>query len=46
MNPEIVDTISIGMKFLARGPAPQARRFIAYNINEYEFRSRKQGFET
>nr|XP_009768699.1 PREDICTED: uncharacterized protein LOC104219689 [Nicotiana sylvestris] len=28
MNPEIEDTISIDLKFLARGPAPYARRLI------------------
>uniref|UniRef100_A0A3Q7HJ86 DUF4218 domain-containing protein n=1 Tax=Solanum lycopersicum TaxID=4081 RepID=A0A3Q7HJ86_SOLLC len=33
MNPDIEDTISHDIKFLAQGPAPYARRFTAYNIN-------------
>ncbi|PHU06684.1 hypothetical protein BC332_23173 [Capsicum chinense] len=38
MNPDIADTISDEMKFLAQGPARDARRFSAYNINGFKFR--------
>ncbi|KAH0679422.1 hypothetical protein KY284_020507 [Solanum tuberosum] len=45
MNPDIAETISDDMKFLAQGPAQDARRFSAYNINGFKFRtlSREQG---
>ncbi|OIT06463.1 hypothetical protein A4A49_61389, partial [Nicotiana attenuata] len=48
MNPETADTISTDLKFLARGPTPDARRFTAYNINGFKFRvlSRDQGLKT
>ncbi|OIT02099.1 hypothetical protein A4A49_56806, partial [Nicotiana attenuata] len=48
MNPEIADTISTDLKYLAQGPAPDARRFSAYNINGFKFRvlSRDQGLKT
>lgn len=48
MNPDIEDTISHDIKFLAQGPAPYARRFTAYNINGFKFRtlSREQGLKT
>jgi len=48
MNPDIAETISDDMKFLAQGPAQDARRFSAYNINGFEFRtlSREQGSKT
>lgn len=48
MNPDIEDTISDDIKFLAQGPAPYARRFTAYNINGFKFRtlSREQGLKT
>ncbi|XP_060182958.1 uncharacterized protein LOC132612901 [Lycium barbarum] len=48
MNPDIADTISDDMKFLAQGPAQDARRFSAYNINGFKFRtlSREQGLKT
>ncbi|OIS98584.1 hypothetical protein A4A49_60955, partial [Nicotiana attenuata] len=47
-EPIITYTISTDLKFLARGPAPNARRFIAYNINGFKFRvlSRDQGLKT
>ncbi|KAM3376457.1 hypothetical protein P3S68_015172 [Capsicum galapagoense] len=48
MNPDIADTISYEMKFLAQGPARDARRFSVYNINGFKFRtfSREQGLKT
>ncbi|OIS96714.1 hypothetical protein A4A49_60603, partial [Nicotiana attenuata] len=48
MNPDIADTISDDMKFLAQGPAPSARRFTAYNVNGFKFwiLSREQGLQT
>ncbi|KAH0706398.1 hypothetical protein KY285_010897 [Solanum tuberosum] len=48
MNPYIVETISDDMKFIAQGPAQDARRFSAYNINGFKFRtlSREQGSKT
>ncbi|XP_019263794.1 PREDICTED: uncharacterized protein LOC109241511 [Nicotiana attenuata] len=39
MNPDIADTISVDMQFLARGPMPDGRRFTAYNINGFNFRT-------
>ncbi|XP_060200677.1 uncharacterized protein LOC132628944 [Lycium barbarum] len=48
MNLDIADTISDDMKFLAQGPAQDARRFSAYNINGFKFRtlSREQRLKT
>nr|XP_009776770.1 PREDICTED: uncharacterized protein LOC104226453 [Nicotiana sylvestris] len=48
MNPDIADTISDDIKFLAQGPTQDARRFSAYNINGFKFRtlSREQGLKT
>lgn len=37
MNPDTTDTIFDDMKFLAYGPAQDARRFSACNINEFKF---------
>ncbi|XP_075076271.1 uncharacterized protein LOC142162942 [Nicotiana tabacum] len=33
VNPDIMDTMSTDLKFLARGPSVNARRFTSYNIN-------------
>ncbi|XP_019264921.1 PREDICTED: uncharacterized protein LOC109242523 isoform X2 [Nicotiana attenuata] len=48
MNPETIDTMSIDLKFLARGPSAHARSFTAYNINGSKFRSlaREEGLQT
>ncbi|KAH0734461.1 hypothetical protein KY285_010168 [Solanum tuberosum] len=48
MFPQQAKTISDDMKFLAQGPAQDARRFSAYNINGFKFRtlSREQGSKT
>lgn len=48
MNPDIANTISTDMEFLARGPMIDARRFTAYNINGFKFQtlSREQGLKT
>ncbi|KAM3359181.1 hypothetical protein P3S68_022114 [Capsicum galapagoense] len=48
MNPNIADTISTDLQFLARGPSLSARRFSAYNISGFKFRtlSREQGLKT
>ncbi|WVY89454.1 hypothetical protein V8G54_034968 [Vigna mungo] len=42
MNPEIVNTMSMDLKFLARGPLDNARRFTAYNINGFKFQTLTQ----
>lgn len=48
MNQDTIDTMSIVLKFLARGPSVNARRFIAYNINGSKFRTlaREEGLKT
>ncbi|XP_016476614.2 uncharacterized protein LOC107798160 [Nicotiana tabacum] len=48
MNPDTIDTMSIDLKFLARGPLVVARRFTAYNINGSKFRTlaREEGLRT
>ncbi|XP_070008552.1 uncharacterized protein [Nicotiana sylvestris] len=48
MNPDTIDTMSIDLKFLARGPSVVARRFTAYNINGSKFRTlaREEGLRT
>ncbi|XP_009797930.1 uncharacterized protein [Nicotiana sylvestris] len=48
MNPDLANTISTDLEFLAQGPYPDAGRFTAYNINEFKFRtlSREQGSQT
>ncbi|XP_009797947.1 uncharacterized protein [Nicotiana sylvestris] len=48
MNPDISNTISTDLEFLAQCPMPDARRFTAYNINGFKFRtvSREQGLKT
>ncbi|KAH0776641.1 hypothetical protein KY290_008052 [Solanum tuberosum] len=48
MNPDFAETISDDIKFLAQGPAQDARRFSSYNINGFKFGtlSREQGSKT
>ncbi|KAK6789580.1 hypothetical protein RDI58_013380 [Solanum bulbocastanum] len=48
MNLDIAETTYDDIKFLAQGPAQDARRFSAYNINGFKFRtlSREQGSKT
>jgi len=48
MNPDTIDTMSIDLKFLARGPSVVARSFTAYNINGSKFRTlaREEGLRT
>ncbi|KAH0655492.1 hypothetical protein KY285_030374 [Solanum tuberosum] len=48
MNQDTIDTMSIDLKFLARGPSVNARRFTAYNINGSKFRTlaREEGLKT
>ncbi|OIT29924.1 hypothetical protein A4A49_66134, partial [Nicotiana attenuata] len=48
MNPDTIDTMSIDLKFFARGPSVVARRFTAYNINGSKFRTlaREEGLRT
>ena len=42
------EDISDDLKFLARGPLPNAKRFNAYNINGFKFRTtnREEGLKT
>nr|XP_018632680.1 uncharacterized protein LOC108948259 [Nicotiana tomentosiformis] len=37
VNPDISNTVSDELKFLADGPAPYARRFTSFNINSFKF---------
>ncbi|XP_070020461.1 uncharacterized protein [Nicotiana sylvestris] len=48
MNPDTIDTMSIDLKFLARGPSVVARSFTTYNINRSKFRTlaREEGLRT
>ncbi|XP_061363146.1 uncharacterized protein LOC133306783 [Gastrolobium bilobum] len=48
MNPDIINSVSDQLKFLARGPLLQARRYTAYNINGFKFRTldRDKGLKT
>ncbi|KAH0671270.1 hypothetical protein KY285_023830 [Solanum tuberosum] len=48
MNQDTIDTMSIDLKFLARGPSVNARRVTAYNINGSKFRTlaREEGLKT
>ncbi|XP_052732446.1 uncharacterized protein LOC128196244 [Vigna angularis] len=48
MNPETINSMSTDLKFLARGPLDNARRFTAYNINGFKFRTltRDEGLRT
>ncbi|KAI5675496.1 hypothetical protein M9H77_06446 [Catharanthus roseus] len=48
MNPNLENTVSTDLKFLARGPMLQATRYMGYNINGFKFRtlSREQGLKT
>jgi len=34
--------VSNGLKYLAQGPTPHARRFITFNVNEFKFRTKSQ----
>ncbi|XP_059290366.1 uncharacterized protein LOC132043916 [Lycium ferocissimum] len=47
-NPDIVNTVSDDLRFLADGPAPHARRFTSFNINGLKFRTitREHGLKT
>jgi len=40
--------VSDDLKYLARGPTPHARRFTAFNVNGFKFRtqSREHGMKT
>ncbi|XP_049364440.1 uncharacterized protein LOC125829236 isoform X1 [Solanum verrucosum] len=48
MNQDTIDTMSIDLKFLARGPSVNTRKFTAYNINESKFQTLapKEGLKT
>ena len=39
MNPDISETMSKDLKLLANGPTQHARRFSAFNINGFKFRT-------
>ena len=45
---DVVDTVSDDLKQLAQGPLPNARKFSAFNINGYKFRTlaRENGLKT
>ncbi|RDY06304.1 hypothetical protein CR513_09722, partial [Mucuna pruriens] len=47
-NPYITDVVPNEIKYLARGPMAIARRYTAYNINGYKFRTmgRDEGLKT
>nr|XP_033511816.1 uncharacterized protein LOC104095489 [Nicotiana tomentosiformis] len=45
MNPDTIDTMSIDLKFLARGPSVVARRFTAYNIHGWADTVRDRGYK-
>ncbi|KAJ1411135.1 putative transposase, Ptta/En/Spm, plant [Sesbania bispinosa] len=38
-NPDIANSIPEEIKFLAKGPMPHAKRYTAYNINGFKFRT-------
>ncbi|OIT26536.1 hypothetical protein A4A49_41017 [Nicotiana attenuata] len=42
VNPDISNTVSDDLKFLANGPAQHARRFTSFNINGFKFRTLEQ----
>ena len=44
----MANSISLDLKFLARGPTQVAQRFSAYNINGFKFRTlaREEGLKT
>ena len=48
MNPDISNTVLSDLKYLAQGPTPHARRFSAYNVNDFKFRTvtREHGLKT
>ncbi|PHT51605.1 Retrovirus-related Pol polyprotein from transposon TNT 1-94 [Capsicum baccatum] len=48
MNPDTIDTMSIDLKILARGPCTNSRRFTAYVINGSKFQTlaREEGLKT
>ncbi|XP_058741699.1 uncharacterized protein LOC131614087 [Vicia villosa] len=39
MNPDISNAVSDDLKYLAKGPTTQARRYSAFNINGFKFRT-------
>ncbi|XP_068487048.1 uncharacterized protein [Phaseolus vulgaris] len=47
-NPDISSTVSNDLKYLSQGPTPHARRFSAFNVNGFKFRteSREHGLKT
>nr|XP_007134681.1 hypothetical protein PHAVU_010G067100g [Phaseolus vulgaris]ESW06675.1 hypothetical protein PHAVU_010G067100g [Phaseolus vulgaris] len=47
-NPNISSTVSNDLKYLSQGPTPHARRFSAFNVNGFKFRteSREHGLKT
>ncbi|KAK7306021.1 hypothetical protein VNO77_43935 [Canavalia gladiata] len=45
-NPDITDLVSDDIKYLARGPMSVARRYIAYNINGFKFRTMRRDQDT
>ncbi|KAJ1375745.1 putative transposase, Ptta/En/Spm, plant [Sesbania bispinosa] len=47
-NPNIANSIPEEIKFLAKGPMPHAKRYTAYNINGFKFRTidRDEGLKT
>lgn len=48
MNPDISNTVSDDLKYLAKGPTTHARRYSAFNINGFKFRTlaREHGLKT
>ena len=48
MNPDISSIVSDDLKYLAKGPTTQARRYSAFNINGFKFRTlaREHGLKT
>ena len=48
MNPDVVSTVSDDLKYLANGPTQYGRRFSAFNINGFKFRTatRDHGLKT
>ncbi|XP_058787440.1 uncharacterized protein LOC131661819 isoform X1 [Vicia villosa] len=48
MNPDISNIVSDDLKYLAKGPTTQARRYSAFNINGFKFRTlaREHGLKT
>nr|XP_016492749.1 PREDICTED: uncharacterized protein LOC107812214 [Nicotiana tabacum] len=48
VNPDILNTVSDALKFLADSPSPHARRFTSFNINGFKFLTlqRENGLKT